>query len=56
MDGYSGKYCDVEINECENVTCNSQGFCLDQVATFICVCNAGFSGMWVRNLTGIIRM
>lgn len=41
--GYDGPRCEVDINECEGVTCG-RGRCIDQVGSYRCECNPGFIG------------
>ena len=42
--GYTGRDCDIEINECESQPCMNGGVCYDFVARFYCACPAGFFG------------
>ena len=42
--GYSGTYCEVEVNSCTGTQCENGGVCLDQPGGFLCECAAGFSG------------
>lgn len=41
--GYTGKHCDININDCVTVNCNS-GRCIDGVNTYTCSCLPGFTG------------
>ena len=43
--GYSGTYCQTDINECASLPCSNGGTCIDQLNGFVCVCVAGFSGV-----------
>lgn len=42
--GWSGQFCDTEINECESGPCQNGGVCIDKVATYACACTMGFTG------------
>ncbi|CAE1254908.1 unnamed protein product [Acanthosepion pharaonis] len=44
--GFKGRYCDEEINECEvnPDACLNGGKCVDAVGHYICECKPGFSG------------
>lgn len=43
--GYTGKNCDIEINECEPNPCLNNARCIDRIGGFDCVCKTGFSGV-----------
>jgi Notch-like protein len=43
LPGFTGRYCENDINECIGVDCNS-GVCVDEVNGFWCDCIAGFTG------------
>jgi len=34
----------LDINECGNVTCFNNGTCSDEVNSYLCVCQEGFTG------------
>ena len=36
--------CETDINDCENVTCQNGGTCVDQVNGFACNCTPGYTG------------
>ena len=44
--GYTGKYCEVEINECQslNITCSGNGQCVKEGSSHRCVCDPNFTG------------
>ena len=42
--GFTGKDCDININECESSPCQNNATCIDAIAAFTCVCPAGFTG------------
>jgi hypothetical protein len=44
VSGYSGIYCQTEINECASNPCRNGATCVDAVNQFSCVCVPGFSG------------
>lgn len=42
--GYSGTYCQAELNHCTGTVCENGGVCLDQPGGFLCDCAEGFTG------------
>ena len=44
--GYTGMYCEVEIDKCDslNTTCNGNGQCTNEGNSHRCVCNPKFTG------------
>ncbi|KAI8429386.1 hypothetical protein MSG28_000030 [Choristoneura fumiferana] len=42
--GYTGDYCEVDVNECESHECQNGATCRDDVAKYACECPDGFSG------------
>ena len=42
--GYSGTFCDGNIDDCVGVTCSSRGNCRDGVVTYTCDCDSGYTG------------
>lgn len=42
--GYSGTYCETELNHCTGTVCENGGECLDQPGGFLCQCSEGFTG------------
>ncbi|XP_071133712.1 cartilage matrix protein-like [Mytilus edulis] len=44
--GYIGDHCEIDINECEGVTCLNQGTCVDHVGYFICNCRQFYEGTY----------
>ena len=43
--GFTGRQCDININECEGVNCSGNGSCIDGVGSFYCKCDSGYSGV-----------
>ena len=43
--GFTGRSCDIMIDDCLNVNCNN-GTCVDGVGTFTCECEAGYMGQF----------
>lgn len=43
--GYSGSYCQKEINECESQPCQNGGTCKDLIGFYQCICRRGFQGL-----------
>nr|XP_039261757.1 uncharacterized protein LOC120337916 [Styela clava] len=44
MCGYTGKNCEIDINECENNPCTNGGICVNQICNFRCECPQGYVG------------
>lgn len=43
-DGYTGSYCQREINECESAPCQNGAACKDLIGYYSCQCTKGFQG------------
>ena len=43
LSGFTGEFCQHDIDDCENVNCNDGG-CVDEINGFTCQCNPGFFG------------
>ena len=44
QDGYTGSYCQDEINECESAPCQNGATCKDLIGSYSCQCTKGFQG------------
>jgi Notch-like protein len=53
--GYSGPYCEVELNHCTGTVCENGGTCLDQPGGFLCQCPPGFYGFTCSNVIPTAR-
>jgi protein crumbs len=42
--GYTGLFCDQDVNECLTVPCKNNATCIDRVNDFDCECTPGFTG------------
>ncbi|XP_053390840.1 fibropellin-1-like, partial [Mercenaria mercenaria] len=42
--GYTGKKCEININECQSQPCLNGGVCVDTIGDFKCNCSSGFVG------------
>uniref|UniRef100_A0A3Q3B5J0 Eyes shut homolog n=1 Tax=Kryptolebias marmoratus TaxID=37003 RepID=A0A3Q3B5J0_KRYMA len=42
--GYTGVYCELDIDYCVHSPCSEHGVCLDQQSNFTCRCMLGFEG------------
>ncbi|XP_052212552.1 fibropellin-3-like [Dreissena polymorpha] len=44
QDGFTGAFCQTDINECSSLPCQNNGTCNDLVNSFSCNCAPGFTG------------
>ena len=42
--GYTGTFCQTEIDECESNPCQNGAECIDQVDAYLCICPEGYTG------------
>ena len=42
--GYTGKNCQINVNECEQNPCQNEATCNDLVNTYNCTCSTGYTG------------
>ena len=42
--GFTGRSCDVDIDECDPNPCQNDGNCTDMLNGFSCECNSGYTG------------
>ena len=42
--GFTGKNCDININECLNNPCQNNGTCVDKINDYECQCTADWGG------------
>lgn len=42
--GFTGTFCQTNINECQSSPCLNSGACLDGLARYTCQCPLGFTG------------
>lgn len=42
--GYTGSYCQTEINECDSSPCRNGGICRNLIGGYKCICEKGFQG------------
>ncbi|XP_041360983.1 uncharacterized protein LOC121377151 [Gigantopelta aegis] len=42
--GYTGKTCQLDVNECESAPCKNSGTCSNKRGRYTCKCRGGFSG------------
>lgn len=45
IDGYTGRQCQTNWDECWSTPCLNGGTCIDGVASYNCTCSEGFNGM-----------
>ena len=46
--GYTGKFCDKEIDECVGVVCKNGASCIDEVGQYRCNCSSAFYGNYKK--------
>lgn len=44
LPGFTGKNCEINVDECASVQCQNDGRCLDLINDYACVCPDGISG------------
>ncbi|CAH1798347.1 unnamed protein product [Owenia fusiformis] len=44
-DGYTGSYCETDIDECAQDPCHNNGTCTDEINSYTCECSAGYTGV-----------
>lgn len=44
VDGFAGKHCEVDIDECQSGPCRNGATCTQYVDSYTCTCPLGFSG------------
>ncbi|OCT80632.1 hypothetical protein XELAEV_180274491mg, partial [Xenopus laevis] len=44
LPGYTGKLCQIDIDDCANNPCWNRGICIDRVNSFSCRCQKGWQG------------
>ncbi|XP_062572837.1 adhesion G protein-coupled receptor E2-like [Saccostrea cucullata] len=42
--GFTGSFCQTNINECASIPCHNHGICHDNVNSFTCTCANGYTG------------
>ena len=42
--GYTGQFCEHEVDECESNPCENNATCIDGFNNFTCACQEGFTG------------
>jgi hypothetical protein len=42
--GYTGNYCQIDVNECLAMPCSVNATCIDRINSYECKCPAGFTG------------
>jgi Notch-like protein len=47
--GFSGRFCEQNVNDCSRVTCLNGGTCVDGVNAFQCVCAQPFTGFYCES-------
>ena len=43
-DGYTGEFCETNVNDCESSPCRNGGECQDRVGDYECICPKGWDG------------
>uniref|UniRef100_A0A8V5H3B8 Neurogenic locus notch homolog protein 1 n=1 Tax=Melopsittacus undulatus TaxID=13146 RepID=A0A8V5H3B8_MELUD len=50
LPGFTGSYCEHDINECDSKPCLNGGTCQDSYGTYKCTCPQGYTGLNCQNL------
>lgn len=50
MVGYTGKNCEINIDDCIPDPCANKSICIDGIATYTCLCGPGYNGKNCSNL------
>uniref|UniRef100_A0A8C5FCE1 Neurogenic locus notch homolog protein 1 n=1 Tax=Gadus morhua TaxID=8049 RepID=A0A8C5FCE1_GADMO len=50
LPGFTGSYCQHDINECDSKPCVNGGTCQDSYGTYKCTCQHGYTGVNCQNL------
>jgi len=49
LNGFTGTYCDININDCTSSPCQHGGSCVDGVTSYTCSCVPGYNGTHCEN-------
>ena len=44
MAGFTGRLCEININDCASNPCPRNGQCVDLINSYVCHCKPGFTG------------
>ena len=44
LPGFTGQFCEVDIDDCIGINCSNRGGCMDGVQYFSCDCDPGYTG------------
>ena len=53
--GHMGKFCDIKIDFCKNVTCGPRQQCMNMTLNYTCACKEGYTGPTCENEINITR-
>lgn len=48
--GWTGEFCDININDCSGHPCENGGICTDLIDGFSCTCDLGYTGKKCQHL------
>lgn len=44
MTGFTGAHCQINVDDCTNITCYNDAECVDLVNGYLCDCKSGYEG------------